>query len=216
MCAGRSTVNADEVRRGWETRSTRYSPGYYAYYGPNETSEAVRETLDGLIEPDEAVLEVGCSAGRHLQHLRTAGYSNLHGVDINEEAYEVMAAEYPDLADAVTFHRADIADAVRGFDDGAFGAVFSVRTLQHVHPDDAGAFAELARVADVVVTVERETPGEDVATETDGDGTVLSYVDGDVPLYYRDWAAILAGAGMTQVTSRPVGGDTLRAFHRAG
>jgi len=213
-------VNADDVRRGWAERSTAYSPGYYAYYGPNETSELVRRTLDGLVGPDASVLELGYSAGRHLEHLRRHGYADLHGIDVNDDAFDVMASEYPELADAGTFHHAAFEDVVGGFGDGRFDAVFSVETLQHVHPDDDWVFAEVARVAgDAVVTVECEAPvGGETADEqpdrgSDGEPAV-NYVDGEIPLYYRAWGEIFSALGLEQVEARSLERDTLRAFRR--
>ena len=235
-------MNADDVRRGWAERQTEYSPGYYAYYGPNETSELVRRTLDRLVGQGAAVLELGCSSGRHLAHLHDRGFSDLHGIDVNDDAFDVMAAEYPELADSGTFHHAAIEDAVPGFDDGRFDAVFSVETLQHVHADAAWVFEDVARIAGgALLTVECEAPVEGRrAEETPGDGSdedgapaggdgkpagegegpvdedatdhAVNYVNGEIPLYYREWGEIFTGLGLEQVEARSVGRDTLRAF----
>jgi len=221
-------VNADDVRRGWAERSTEYSPGYYAYYGPNETSEAVRRTLDRLVDSDAAVMELGCSSGRHLEHLREHGYSDLHGLDINDDAFDVMATEYPDLAEAGTFYHAAIEDAVGGFDDGQFDAVYSVETLQHVHADDEWVFPELARIADeALLTVECEAPVEgsggsrkpveesrtdEEPVDENASGDAVNYVNGEIPLYYREWGRIFTALGMVEIEARSLGRDTLRAF----
>ncbi|NHN58401.1 bifunctional 2-polyprenyl-6-hydroxyphenol methylase/3-demethylubiquinol 3-O-methyltransferase UbiG [Halorussus rarus] len=160
-------MNSNEVRRQWADRSGAYSPRYYAYYGPDETSELLAELLDAFVGPDAAVLELGCSSGRHLAHLRDRGYDDLHGVEINGEAFEVMADAYPELAADGTFHHAAIEDVVEEFDDRRFDAVFSVETLQHVHPDSEAVFDELARVTDdLLVTVENENrDGESGSTD---------------------------------------------------
>ncbi|WP_435179045.1 methyltransferase domain-containing protein [Halorussus sp. AFM4] len=150
-------MNSDEVRRRWADRSGAYSPRYYAYYGPDETSDLLAELLDSYVGPDATVLELGCSSGRHLAHLRDRGYEDLHGVEINAEAFDVMADAYPELAATGTFHHAAIEEVVGEFEDGRFDAVFSVETLQHVHPDSAAVFGELARITDdLLVTVENE------------------------------------------------------------
>lgn len=214
-------MNADDVRRGWAQRSTEFSPGYYAYYGPNETSEAVRRTLDRLVGQDATVLELGCSSGRHLKHLHDHGYGDLHGVDINDEAFDVMATEYPGLAADGQFYHAAIEDAVRGFDDGQFEAVVSVETLQHIHADDQWVFEEVARITDdVVLTVECEVPGgDDRSTVGDSDGgrgrpadPTVKYVDGDLPLYYRNWKHVFTDVGLRERESRTLDGDTFRVF----
>ena len=211
-------MNAEEVRRRWASVSTEYSPDYYAYYGPNATSERVRETLDRFVEPDEAVLELGCSSGRHLKHLHDHGYRDLHGVDINDDAFDVLAETYPDLADAGTFYHESIEDAVAAFGEDSFGAVFSVETLQHVHADGDRVFEDLARITDdLLVTVECEEP---VAPGGPDDGRPgdpsVNYVNGELPLYYRAWDEIFTGLGMRAVETERLERDTLRAFRHAG
>lgn len=170
-------MNPDEVREKWAERSGEYSPEYYAYRGPNAVSERIRERIDATATgPAPAVLELGCSSGRHLAHLHEHGYRNLHGIEINEAAFEVMAEAYPELADDGTFYRGAIEDVVGEFPDDRFDVVYSVETLQHVHPEagpadadasaddgaDASVFAELARIVDaLLLTVENEHGGND-------------------------------------------------------
>ncbi|WP_256392170.1 class I SAM-dependent methyltransferase [Natronoarchaeum rubrum] len=198
-------MDSPDVRDQWAERSGEYSPDYYAHRGSDETSEAIREALDGLA-PNAPVLELGCSSGRHLAHLRESGFENLHGVDINADAFDVMEESYPDLAAEGTFYVEAIEDLVERFDDDHFAAVYSVETLQHVHPEATEAFDEIARIAgDRVVTVENE------GSHGDGDPDV-NYVREDLPLYYRDWREIFEAVGFEQVDAHPTKRDTLRAF----
>ena len=209
-------MNPDDVRREWAERTGEYSPTYYAYRGPDETSETIRALLAERVGRDAAVLEVGCSAGRHLAHLHDGGFRDLHGVEINPEAVEVMADAYPELAAEGTFHVAALGDALPEFADDAFDAVYSVETLQHVHPDDDAVFDELARVAgDVVVTVENEEPSGD-PDDAGADDADLAVTDikGKFPLYHRDWERVFAPRGFEQVARESAGRDTLRAFRR--
>jgi SAM-dependent methyltransferase len=211
-------VNPDEVRRRWADWSGEFSPAYYAYRGPNGTSEAVRTTLDRLLDgPEEpSVLELGCGSGRHLAHLYEHGYRDLTGVDLNGDAFDVMADSYPALAETVTFHRGAIEEVIGGFADDAFDAVFSVETLQHVHPDVDWVFGELSRVtADLLVTAEIERPvdGDADGTET-GTEPGVNYVRGEVPLYYRDWGEMFGSRGFVEVTVDHGDRDTVRTFRR--
>ncbi|NLV03545.1 class I SAM-dependent methyltransferase [Haloferax volcanii] len=203
-------MDANDVRRKWADRSGEFSPEYYAYYGPNETSEAIRRVFDERLDASASILELGCGPGRHLSHLREHGFENLHGVDINPDCFEVMADAYPDLARCGTFHAAAIEEIVEEFSPGQFDAVYSVETLQHVHPDDAWVFEAVARSAsDYVVTVENEgdrsVPPEDRGVNDE---------EYDFPLYYRDWAAVFEPFGFEQVACEHGDRDTRRVFRR--
>jgi SAM-dependent methyltransferase len=209
-------VNPDEVRRRWAERSGEFSPDYYAHYGPDETSDRLLDVLDSTVGRDASVLELGCSAGRHLAHLARHGYERLHGVDINEEAFAVLRESYPELADVGTFHARAIEDVLPQFRDDRFDAVYTVETLQHIHPDDEWVFADVLRVAsDLVVTVENEGPhgAEDGDVASDAERPPVNYVNDDFPLYYRDWDAVFTGLGLTAGRVEATDRDTLRAFH---
>ncbi|WP_227355564.1 class I SAM-dependent methyltransferase [Haladaptatus salinisoli] len=201
-------MDTDEVLRRWAKRSGAYSPDYYAYYGPNEASESVRARLDSLAGSNPTVLELGCSSGRHLSHLRDHGYEDLYGIDINDEALDVMEDAYPDLAARGTFYIDAIENVVADFDDGRFDVVYSVETLQHLHPDNEWVFEELSRITDdLLVTVENE--GEEGRRSAE---PTVNYVDDDFPLYYRNWNRVFSERGFVEVDSEPVERNTLRAF----
>jgi len=201
-------MDSNEVRRQWAERSGEYSPEYYAYRGPDDVSEALLSILDRFVDRDAAVLELGCSAGRHLAHLHDGGFENLAGIEVNGEAFDVMANTYPEVAAAGTFHHGAIEDLVGDFDDGAFDVVYSVETLQHVHRDAEWTFAELARITDdLLVTVENEGDGDPRRDDPE-----VNYVHGDFPLYYRDWHGVFTDLGLVEVETREGERDTIRAF----
>ncbi|CCQ36268.1 probable S-adenosylmethionine-dependent methyltransferase [Natronomonas moolapensis 8.8.11] len=205
-------MDSDEVKKQWETRSGEYSPAYYAHHGPDETSETLREIFERFLDADAAILELGCGSGRHLAHLHEHGFERLSGIDLNGDSFDVMAETYPGLASAGTFHHGAIEAVVEGFEDGRFDAVYSVETLQHIHPDVEWVFEEIARITgDVLVTVENE--GEaDIARSAP---TEVNYVTDDVPLYYRNWRHVFDRLGFVEVDAERGKRDTLRAFRRA-
>jgi SAM-dependent methyltransferase len=213
-------VDSNEVRRQWAERSGEFSPGYYAYYGPNETSEAIREIIEGALDGAPRVLEVGCSSGRHLAHLYEHGISDLAGIEVNEDAFDVMAEQYPALAERATLHAGAVEDLIGEFADSAFDVVYSVETLQHIHPDADWVFAELARVTDdLLITVENEggRPTEDDRSAAHGsapDDPEVNYVTDEVPLYYRDWNRVFTDAGLEAVETRATDRDTIRVFRQ--
>lgn len=215
-------MDSHEVRSHWAGRTGAYSPAYYAHHGPDERSEAVLDVLDRHVGREASVLEVGCSSGRHLTHLREHGYEDLTGVELNGDAFDVMAETYPDLAEAGTFHHGAIEEVVDDLATDGFDAVYSVETLQHIHPDAEWVLAELCRVtADLLVTVENEGDADergDGAAEGDDDPdtaptyTGVNYVEDDLPLFYRDWNRVFTGLGFTELEASAGDRDTVRAF----
>lgn len=205
-------MDSKEVRRQWAHRSGKYSPDYYADYGPSSTSELINWILEYFVGRDATVLEVGCSSGRHLAHLHEHGYEDLHGIEINDEAIDVMAEVYPDLAADGTFHADAVENVVTDFPDDHFDAVYTVETLELVPPDSEWVFEELARITDdLLITVENEGTEDQQRTEK----VPVEYVDGDFPLYYRKWDDIFTEFGFRDLYSKPAEMDTLRVFRPA-
>ncbi|SEP13682.1 Methyltransferase domain-containing protein [Halorientalis persicus] len=202
-------MDPEDVRQDWVDRSEKYSPTYYAEIGPNEVSETLADVLSHYCTDDAKILEVGCGCGRHLEHLRRNGFENLAGVDINEDAFDVMADHYPRLAETGTFHTGALEDLLPEFEDGAFDAIYTVETLQHVHPEDVWVFDEFQRLTtDLLVTAENEGNSPNRGRgETD-----VSYVDDEFPLYHRDWKAVFSDRGFAQLIREPTERDTIRVF----
>jgi SAM-dependent methyltransferase len=196
-------VNPDEVHRQWEERSGEFSPAYYAYYGSDTASTQIQCVLDSQTGSEPAVLELGCSSGRHLAHLHDHGYGNLSGIEINAEALDVMAESYPALAVCGTFYTDSIENVITEFENEQFDVVYSVETLQHLHPESRWVFEELSRItSDLLITVENEG--------SEGEG--VNYVNNEFPLYYRDWKQLLTDRGFVHLESVPLRRDTLRVF----
>lgn len=202
-------MQPDDVRRDWAERSGEFSPEYYARIGPNEVSETLAEVLAHYVDESAAILEVGCGSGRHLAHLHEHGFENLTGIDINDESFTVMAEQYPRLAKTGTFRTGSIEELLPAVDEDTFDVVYSVETLQHIHPDDEWVFEEFARVtSDLLVTAENEGNGPTRGrTETP-----VSYVNDEFPLYHRDWKGVFSSRGFAQLIREPTARDTIRVF----
>ena len=202
-------MDPEDNRREWAERSEEYSPEYYAEIGPNEVSETLADAFDYYLDDGASILEIGCGSGRHLAHLRDRGFENLAGVDINPDSFEVMTERYPRLAETGTFLTGAVEDLLPEYDDGAFDAVYSVETLQHIHPDDEWVFEELTRVTDdLLVTAENEGNSPQRGR---GEAEV-SRVNDEFPLYHRDWKAVFTDLGCAQLLCEPTSRDTIRVF----
>ncbi len=204
-------MHPEEVRQDWAERSGRFSPAYYADIGPNEVSDIIASVLEHYVDDTAAILEVGCGCGRHLASLHDSGFGNLTGIDINDESFEVMAEYYPELARTGNFQTGAVEDLVPEFADGAFDVVYSVETLQHIHPENEWVFEELARLtSDLLVAAENEGN----SPERGRGNADVSYVDDEFPLYHRDWKRIFTDLGFAQLIREPTLRDTVRVFRR--
>lgn len=200
------TVKPDEVRRAWDRRAGEFSPEYYAYRGADDRSATVLACLQRYLDLDASILELGCSSGRHLAHLHENGFQNLSGVELNGAALEVLAETYPDLAAVGSFYEGAFESVLGDLADGAFDAVYSVESLQHVHPQASWIFAEIGRISDeLILTIENERPA---GTDTEE----VTYVDEDLPLYHRNWDDVFGELGFVQISVRDGDRDTVRVF----
>lgn len=205
-CPRHNGMDSSTNHRGWAERTGEFSPAYYAHLGPNKVSKSLVTLLEYYSTEEASILELGCSSGRHLAYLHENGFENLTGIDINDESFEVMAKSYPDLADTGTFHTGSIERLVSEFADNTFDVVYSVETLQHVHADDEWVFEEIGRITrDLLVTIENE------GTTPNTDQTVR-FVNGEFPLYCRNWNRVFTDLGLSQLLSKPGKPDTIRAF----
>lgn len=95
-----------------------------------------------LPDPLDSVLDLGVGYGRLWPVYRHAG--RIAGVDISARMLELARRVLPPHA-GVEFVRAPLWELP--FQDGAFGAALSVRTLNHLHPKDLpAALQEIHRV----------------------------------------------------------------------
>lgn len=202
-------MDPEDNHRSWAERSGEYSPEYYAQLGPNEVSEILLDVFEHYVSEDAEVLEVGCSSGRHLEYLRRNGYENLTGIDINDTSFDIMDEHHPELAAIGTFHTGAIEDVLPEMDDEAFDVVYSVETLQHVHPDNEWVFEELMRVTtDLLITAENEGN----SPERGRSDSTVSCVNDEFPLYHRNWKEVFSELGLAQLVSEGGKRDTVRVF----
>lgn len=173
-------LSRDELHAFWRAPDAVNKPEEYAA-APADRSEFLVALLNRHCRPDDRILEVGTNVGRNLEHLRLAGYRHLEGIEISGDAVRAMRTTYPELAATATIHNAPVEDVIRGLPDAAFGAVFAMAVLEHLHPESDWVFAEMARICGgVVVTIEDEV------------GRSRHHVP-------RDYGAVFEGIGMRQV-----------------
>lgn len=122
--------------------------GHYYSAAPKRSSrsQTIINMLSPFITKDDSMLEIGCNLGRNLNHLWQSGYKNLYGMEISEHAVRRLRVEYPCLANIpVDIGPAEL--SIRKFGSKSVDVIFTMATLESLHPDSRFLFKEVARVA---------------------------------------------------------------------
>ncbi len=82
------------------------------------------ELVARLTRRDQAILDVGCGTGGILRHLRGAGYTNLHGMEISRYAIERLGEQ------GIHMHFGMLPSIP--LPDGSFDVVIASQVLEHV------------------------------------------------------------------------------------
>ena len=101
---------------------------YRTAYGVDP--EKLNHEFLGKLDRSIKILEVGCNIGIQLALLRTMGFTNLYGVEINQDAAKKCRKINPDI-NIVQGSALDIP-----FKDGYFDLVFTAGVLIHISPRD--------------------------------------------------------------------------------
>jgi SAM-dependent methyltransferase len=143
-----------ELHEYWTRDNDGTNPHKYARF--NERGELVYRLIDNVVQRGEPVLELGCNVGRNLEMLRRGGYTNLAGVELNAGACEAMQVHYPELAAMLKLTTGSIEGTLPKLADNAYGLIFTMTVLMHIHPDSEWIFAHIARAARNVLVIENE------------------------------------------------------------
>lgn len=191
----------DSLRKGGYTKTKQVSP-------------LLRNIIEDKIGPEASVLELGCNAGTHLGHFTESSTFELAGIELNPNAIELMADEFPDTATQTDTHLGRVQDILPEFESNSVDAVYSVAVLQHI-PEPEDLYDQISRVAkDLLIIVEAESTSDHFSDE--------AYT-------YRNYRTIFENLGWEPFISLEMGdsipprydgslreykGYTLRAFQR--
>jgi len=131
------------------------------YAGEKESQRVRSELLVRLTEKycskDGKILEIGCNVGRNLHYLHQAGFRNLCGIEISQQAVDLMVQRFPEMAESARILVGPVEEKIKELSDGEFDLVFTMAVLEHIHTESEWIFAEMARVAkDYLITLEDE------------------------------------------------------------
>jgi len=85
-----------ELYQYWRHPGDKYNaPELYIY--PVERSKFLLKFIKRYADFQASILEIGCNVGRNLNYLFNAGYKELGGVEISQEALDLMKKTYPEM-----------------------------------------------------------------------------------------------------------------------
>jgi SAM-dependent methyltransferase len=120
------------------------------------TTELVVLKLVKYLNLTDSIMELGSGTGRNLAGLKMAGFTNLHGVEINPDAVK-LGYEYFDL-DGIDVQAVAIEDAVIPQVD----CILTVGVLMHIPPSAEWVFDVMAKQAGkLLMTVDNEVKQRD-------------------------------------------------------
>ncbi len=151
------THSRDELHTYWQTPSDAGNAAIAYIESGHERSAFLVELVKRHLPIDSKILEIGCNAGRNLDHLHREGYTNLAAIEISQAAIDLFRSTYPSAAQATEIHVDAVENAVRDFTDGQFDLVFTMAVLEHVHKTSEWVFPEIARITGrLLITIEDE------------------------------------------------------------
>lgn len=156
-------------------------------------SQTILNALGQRISEDDSLLEIGCNTGRNLNHLWQAGYHHLSGMEISEHAVKRMRVEYPALAEVpIEVGPAEV--SIKRHAPKSVDVIFSMATLEHLHPESRYLFTEIARVARKYVLAIEPREGHRSHMQYPWDIPVEFSRAGLVLIDSKPWSALWPGA----------------------
>jgi predicted RNA methylase len=151
-----STRSSEKLHKYWKDDSDLNK-----YVAPIDRSEFLFGIIESLhIEQMAQILELGCGVGRNLNYLFLAGFQNLVGVEINPNAIQMMQQVYPEVVKKAKIIEGSLEEIVRRLKEREFELVFTMATLQHIHPNDihsvCGGIFRITKSH--LITIENESP----------------------------------------------------------
>ncbi len=146
-----------DIHNYWNNPDKYNKPELYVKKEANAKSAFLYNNIKQYITKQTTILDIGCNSGRNLNYLYNLGYKNLTGIEINKEAVLLMQKTYPKLFLNSKIINLPVEIAIKGIADNKHDLIFTMATLEHIHPDSAWVFTEMIRICNgYIVTIEDE------------------------------------------------------------
>jgi len=120
-------------------------------------SENLVSIIQDLIINKGEILEIGCNAGRNLNYLYQAGYTDLTGIEINKNALNQFKLSFNECYQNINIINSSIEESITKISDQKYDIVFTMAVLQHIHPTSDWIFDHMVRISrGFLITMEVE------------------------------------------------------------
>lgn len=146
------------THRHWETQEPGDGHGPDQFLRLTPTSDALLAEVERLaVEPQAAILDLGCNVGRHLDALWQRGFRNLHGVDVQHSALKLMGEVFPGMCAVAQVRQGTFQEYLPTVADRRFDVTFTHGATIELVPPTYPICREMARVtAGAVVLIIEE------------------------------------------------------------
>jgi len=144
-----------EVQEFWKNPNYANLPEKYLH-GKERTDFLVKKIRENF-STDASVLEIGCNVGRNLNGLLSAGYENLFGIEINENAIKEMEKHFPEMAESIKIYNLPAEYAILNIPPNSIDVIFTMAVLEHIHEESNFIFNKMKEIAKkAIITIEDE------------------------------------------------------------
>ncbi len=143
----------EATRKFWEEAK---NDSWRNYLVGQEKSEFLLRLIKKLrLGFSAKILELGCNIGRNLNYLSSAGYKNVGGMELNEEAVKMSSMFFPRLRNKIALTTIEDYFLYKKGSE-RFKLIFTMAVLEHLPKESEWVFAEMVKCAKYIITVEDE------------------------------------------------------------
>ncbi len=150
--------NPDKIEKEWREQfpgSDDRDPCFYIEH--DEQVDLLFMDILPFLDKEANILEIGCSAGRHLNYLFSKGYRRLAGIEIGSKAKEIMKQHFTDAYQCTEYIVGNAYEEVRRLPSSSYDLLFTRGVLINIAPKWNSIFKEMARVTrSYILTMETE------------------------------------------------------------
>ena len=133
-----------EFGKEYTDRNTYTNEGLNNYYITNYgiSKDKLNQDFLGSLDKNTKILEVGCNVGMQLNALQKMGFTNLHGIELQDYAVEKSKT----ITKGINIIQAS--GFAIPFEDNSFDLVYTHGVLIHINPNDLPKImGEMTRVS---------------------------------------------------------------------